>query len=58
MQVESSDEINYNDISDVLLSVYFNLALLVFFKRSLGMGNGDHYCHYSTCCQEITEVRL
>ena len=51
-----SDEINYNDTSDVVLSVYLNLAL--FFKRSLGMGSGDHYCHYSTCCQEITEIRL
>lgn len=34
MQVESSDEINYNDTSDVLLSVYLNLALF-FFKGVL-----------------------
>ena len=33
MQVESSDEINYNDTSDVLLSVYLNLALF-FLKES------------------------
>ena len=34
-------------------SLFILIQLFCFFKRSLGMGNGDHYCHYSTCCQEL-----